>query len=88
MPKNHSRVCTIPMRVASHKRQRIELAGGGVTLTSVPNGHTLADVELWVDVTALAKSHGIRAIGSKGKKCRLAGGAIILRAVNVRKADA
>lgn len=44
-----------------------------------------ADVEVWVDVTALLNMYAARAIRSKGKRARVAKGGVEIKAKNIRR---
>jgi len=55
---------------------------------SVPDGTITADLVLEVDEDALLKLLGRRAIRNGTKRAALAGGAIVCRAVNVRRSPA
>lgn len=58
-----------------------DLHGGGRVGRSVPDGEKIATVELVVDVDALLEDLGPRAIRSRGKRSRDAGGAVEVRVV-------
>lgn len=50
-------------------------------------GTAVADVEVWVDVDLLVRLLGSKAMGNKKGRSSLQSGAIVLRALNVRKLE-
>lgn len=62
------------LRRVLHKHNKI-----GRGFTTVPDGHELADIELVVDLEALARRIGIRAMRSKAGKSSMAYGLIKAR---------
>lgn len=53
--------------------------------TTVPDGTEHADITIEIDVAALVKWLGPKAMQNKARKTRLAGGDIIVRATNIRR---
>jgi len=80
-------IATIPWRVAARKRVPVagkdDLYARG--FTTEPDGFQLADIEIWVDPNALAQVLSWKAIRSKKHVSKLQGGAVIVKALNVRK---
>lgn len=63
------------------REQRPDGLGGRTVGTAV------ADVEVWVDVDLLVRLLGSKAMGNKKGRSSLQSGAIVLRALNVRKLE-
>lgn len=73
--------------VAAHVSEMQELPIGDTGRTSrtrVVVGTIHGDVEIWIDARELANLYAVRALKSKGRKARVAKGAIEFRAKNVR----
>lgn len=75
-------IATVPWRIAVRKPDPDNTATRWAT---VPDGFQLADIEIWVDTDALMKAIGYRVMRSKRGVSVLQGGAITLKALNLRK---
>lgn len=53
--------------------------------TTIPDGSETADITIEIDVAALLKWLGPKAMHNKARKTKLAGGDIVVRAANIRR---
>jgi hypothetical protein len=79
-----TRIITMPWRVQSYKRVPVTSGAG---FTTRPDGHQIADLEIWVDIPALAQVMGARAMRSKKGISILQGGTVTVKAINRRKVE-
>lgn len=60
-------------------------SNGGVGWTTIPDGREVANITIDIDVAALLKWLGPKAMRNKARKTKLAGGDIVVRATNIRR---
>lgn len=80
---NHKPIIAQRMTVQVTRSERMQRAGGSVSWGSVDDGTLTGTVELFIDIGAIMKQLGGKALHSKGKKARAMRGAIEMRASNL-----
>jgi len=74
----------VEITIKLYRRERTQDGHGTI---SVPNGTLTGEILLEIDRAKLILLMGPRALRSKAKRSTLAGGAIVAKAVNLRKGD-
>lgn len=79
MKQNMQSYASGQMSVKVQRMERRELGSGGHCYTAVPNGVLSAEITLYLDVNAIMRKLGAKALKSKSRKSKALSGAVEVR---------